>query len=123
LEAQDAAIIIAACGGLVVAILAPLLKALVDIRRQTAETNIAVNHRPHGEATLREVVQEIQSDLSRFRDDQRDRHTANVVRMERVDSRLCGVEGKIDRLGSAVAGANDRLDKLEQFNQGTEGTV
>ena len=118
LEAQDAAIIIGACGALVVTILAPLLKALVDIRKQTSETNIAVNHRPKGDATLRELVEIIDGRLQDLETQSTTRHEANSRRIDRVSIAVDAQTRKLDRLTDAIAGANNRLDRLEDKEDG-----
>lgn len=113
LSANDAAIIIGACGALVVAILAPLLKVIADVRRQTLETNLAVNHRPKGDATLRELVENIDVRIGQLEDDSLMRHEANSRRIERVTLAVEAQTRKMDRLADAIGGANRRIDKLE----------
>jgi hypothetical protein len=121
LEAQDAAIIIGACGGLVVAILAPLLKALVDIRRQTSETNAAVNNRPKGDATLRELVEQIDERLDALEGRATERHESNVRRIDRMSIAVDQTIRKVDRVQDAVAGVNSRMDRVEQERQERDG--
>jgi hypothetical protein len=118
LSAQDAAVIIGACGALVVAILAPLLKVIADIRKQTSETNIAVNHRPKGDATLREIVEKIDLRIAQLEDDSLSRHDSNSRRIERVTLAVEAQTRKMDRLGDAIGGVNRRIDGLEERNEG-----
>jgi hypothetical protein len=118
LSAQDAAIIIGACGALVVAILAPLLKVIVDIRKQTSETNEAVNHRPKGDPTLRTIVEQIDDRIQKLEEKSGDRHEVNSRRIDRVTTAVEAQTRKMDRLADAIGGANRRIDLLEERYEG-----
>jgi len=113
IEAQDAAVIIGACGALVVVILTPLLKMVVDIRRDSRETNQAVNNRPKDQPTIRDLVERLDIDLDILRRESSERHQANSRRIDRISVAVDAQTRKLDRLSDAVGGANRRLDHLE----------
>lgn len=88
MSAQDAAIVISACSAAFVAVTGVFLKFLLQTRQQATSANHAVNGRANDEPTLRDVVDAIAWET--------ERHTK-----------------KLDLLGDAIAGANNRLDALE----------
>ena len=117
MTAQDAAIIIGACGAFVVAILAPMLKTLSDIRKQTAETNVGINNRPKSDGTLRDVVDEISARVGRLEEKTDTHHAANTTRIDRATVAIEAQTRKMDRLASAIAGTNDRINHIEEKRQ------
>jgi hypothetical protein len=121
LEAQDAAIIIGACGAFVVAILAPLLKVIVDIRKQTSETNLAVNHRPAGDATLRDIVERMAFDMERLSEMSAERHDSNVRRIDRLSIAVDSTIRKVDRVQDAVGGVTARMERVEKERKERDG--
>ena len=117
MEAQDAAIIIAASGALMVSLLVPLLKALSDIRKQTSETNVAVNNRPKADGTLRDVVDGIADRIVALEEKTERYHLSNSHRIDRATIAIEAQTRKMDRLASAIAGTNDRIDQIEEIRQ------
>lgn len=113
LSAQDAAVIIGATGALVVAVLAPLLKVIVDVRKQTSETNVGINNRPKAEGTLRDVVDKISARIEQLEESSEIHHNANSRRIDRVTIAVDAQTRKMDRLTDAIGGVNGRIDRIE----------
>ena len=117
MEAQDAAVIIGACAAFVVAILGALLKVVSEIRKQTSDTNRAVNDRPRSDPTLRELVELIDKRVTELSAATIRRHDINTNRIERVSIAVEAQTRKMDRLSNAIAGVNDRIERIESTRQ------
>ena len=118
MTSQDLVLVLGAYTALVLGAFTLLTKFVLDTRKQATETNVAVNNRPKADPTLRDLVENIDNDLRELRHESNVRHKSNIWRIERVTNSVDINTRKIDLLGDAVAGANDRLDILEQHTQG-----
>lgn len=100
---EELVLVLGAYSTLVLGAFGLLIKFVLDTRKQTVETNRAVNNRPSHEPTIRALVESIDERVDDLRAQSRNWHQANVVR--------------IDRLADAVGGVNRRLDTIERKQQ------
>jgi hypothetical protein len=99
ISGEELVLVLGAYSALVLGAFGMLIKFVLDTRKQTVETNRAVNNRPSSEPTLRALVESIDERVDSLRGQSRDWHQSNVRR--------------IDRLADAVGGVNRRLDAIE----------
>lgn len=109
---QDLVLIIGAYSAFVLGAFGLLTKFVLDTRKNTNETNRMVNGRPKDDPTLRDLVEHIDTDVRRLRDESFARHQANSRRIDTVSGSVERVTNKLDRLGDAVAGQNVRIDAV-----------
>lgn len=89
-------------------------KIALDTRRQATSANSAVNGRPKDEPTMRALVEHIEADVTRLRDESFDRHRSVTRSVSLLTDAVSRTTVKVDRLSDAIAGANNRLDALEE---------
>ena len=85
---QDIVLILGAYTAFVLGAFGLLIKFVLETRKTASETNKAVNNRPHSEPTLRDLVEDLGTDMRELRHEQNRRHDDNQHRMSRIERDL-----------------------------------
>lgn len=92
---QDLVLVLGAYTTLVLGAFGLLIKFALESRRTANETNRAVNHRGADEPTVRDLIEELHTDVRELSRDSDRRHGDNVKRFALLDRRVKSVEADL----------------------------